>query len=242
MQKEHKIIMSVYEAKDDLQKADELIRDYIPFIRSEASKCISRFCTEQDDEFSIAMIAFHEAILGYEHNRGAFLPYAAMLIRNRIIDFQRKEIRHQSNISLNEEIGDSDQTLMDKIADERDYIKESANLEATKQEIEELSAVMAEFGVSFSDVADNSPKQQRTIEACTSAIRYAIENKHLLNKMLKTKKLPLAKLVAGSKVERKTLERHRKYILVMLLIHSNGYEIIRGHLRHALNTKGGMSV
>jgi RNA polymerase sigma factor len=242
MQKEHKIIMSVYEAKDDLQKADELIRDYIPFIRSEASKCISRFCTEQDDEFSIAMIAFHEAILGYEHNRGAFLPYAAMLIRNRIIDFQRKEVRHQSNISLNEEIGDSDQTLMDKIADERDYIQESANLEATKQEIEELSAVMAEFGVSFSDVADNSPKQQRTIEACTSAIRYAIENKHLLNKMLKTKKLPLAKLVAGSKVERKTLERHRKYILVMLLIHSNGYEIIRGHLRHALNTKGGMSV
>ena len=114
MQKEHKIIMSVYEAKDDLQKADELIRDYIPFIRSEASKCISRFCTEQDDEFSIAMIAFHEAILGYEHNRGAFLPYAAMLIRNRIIDFQRKEVRHQSNISLNEEIGDSDQTLMDK--------------------------------------------------------------------------------------------------------------------------------
>ena len=82
---------------------------------------------------------------------------------------------------------------------------ESANLEATKQEIEELSAVMAEFGVSFSDVADNSPKQQRTIEACTSAIRYAIENKHLLNKMLKTKKAPLAKLVAGSKVERKTL-------------------------------------
>ena len=64
---------------------------------------------------------------------------------------------------------------MDKIADERDYIQESANLEATKQEIEELSAVMAEFGVSFSDVADNSPKQQRTIEACTSAIRYAMK-------------------------------------------------------------------
>ena len=241
MQKEHQIIMSVYQAKDDLQKADELIRDYIPFIRSEASKCISRFCSEQDDEFSIAM-TFHEAILGYEHDRGAFLPYAAMLIRNRIIDFQRKEVRHQSNISLSEEIGDGDQTMMDMIADERDYIQESANLEATKEEIEELSAVMADFGVTFSDVADNSPKQQRTMEACVSAINYAIENRHLLDEMLKTKKLPLAKLVAGSGAERKTLERHRKYILVMLLIHSNGYEIIRGHLRHALKTKGGMSV
>ena len=242
MQNEHQIIMSVYQAKEDLQKADDLIRDYIPFIKSEASKCISRFCSEQDDEFSIAMIAFHEAILGYEQDRGAFLPYAAMLIRNRIIDFQRKEGRHQGSISLDEEIGDSDQTLMDQIADERNYIQESTNLEATKQEIEKLSTIMADFGVTFTDVADNSPKQERTLEACTTAICYAIENKHLLDAMLKTKKLPLAQLVKGSGVERKTLERHRKYILVMLLIQTNGYEIIRGHLRHALKTKGGTSV
>lgn len=242
MQNEHQIIMSVYQAKEDLQKADDLIRDYIPFIKSEASKCISRFCSEQDDEFSIAMIAFHEAILGYEHDRGAFLPYAAMLIRNRIIDFQRKETRHQGNVSLNEEIKDSDQTLLDQIADKRNYIQESTNLEATKQEIEELSAVMADFGVTFSDVADNSPKQERTLEACAVAINYAIENKHLLDTLLKTKKLPLAQLVKGSGIERKTLERHRKYILVMLLIQTNGYEIIRGHLRHALKTKGGTSV
>ncbi|HPX32945.1 MAG TPA: sigma-70 family RNA polymerase sigma factor [Erysipelotrichaceae bacterium] len=242
MQNEHQIIMSVYQAKEDLQKADDLIRDYIPFIKSEASKCISRFCSEQDDEFSIAMIAFHEAILGYEQDRGAFLPYASMLIRNRIIDFQRKEGRHQGSISLDEEIGDSDQTLMDQIADERNYIQESTNLEATKQEIEKLSTIMADFGVTFTDVADNSPKQERTLEACTTAICYAIENKHLLDAMLKTKKLPLAQLVKGSGVERKTLERHRKYILVMLLIQTNGYEIIRGHLRHALKTKGGTSV
>lgn len=242
MRNEHQIIRSVYQAKDDLDKADELIRDYIPFIRSEASKCISRFCSEQDDEFSIAMIAFHEAIMGYQHDRGAFLPYAAMLIRNRIIDFQRKEIRHQDNISLNEQLNDSDQTLMDKIADKRDYIQESSNLEATKQEIQQLSAIMADFGVSFSDVADNSPKQDRTLEACAKAICYAAENKDLLDRMLKTKKLPLAQLVSGAKVERKTLERHRKYILVMLLIQTNGYEIIRGHLRHALQSKGGKSV
>ena len=83
MRNEHQIIRAVYAAKEDLQKADDLIRDYIPFIRSEASKCISRLCTEQDDEYSIAMIAFHEAILGYERGRGAFLSYASMLIRSR---------------------------------------------------------------------------------------------------------------------------------------------------------------
>ncbi len=239
MQNEHQIIKSVYAAKEDVHKADDLIREYIPFIRSEASKCTSRPCSEQDDEFSIAMIAFHEAILGYERNRGAFLSYAAMLIRSRIIDFQRKESRHTGNISLYAETGEDDRTVMDTIADSRDHYAETDGLDATHREIEELSAVMAEFGVSFSDVADSSPKQERTLQSCAAAIRYAAENKELLDELLKTKKLPMAKLVSGSGVERKTLERHRKYILVMLIIQTNGYEIIRDHLRHVLKGKGG---
>jgi RNA polymerase sigma factor len=241
MSNEHQIIKMVYAAKEDAQKADDLIRDYIPFIRSEASKSMSRFCTEQDDEFSIAMIAFHEAILGYERNRGAFFNYAAMLIRSRIIDYLRKEVRHQGNLSLYSQTGEGDQTLMDGLADKRNHFEEAATREATKQEIEALSAVMADFGVSFSDVADSSPKQDRTLEACAAAIRYAAENPELLEELLKTKKLPLAKLVRGTGVERKTLERHRKYVLAMLLIQTNGYEIIRGHLRRVLKQKGGIS-
>ena len=242
MQNEHQIIKAVYAAKNDLQKADDLIRDYIPFIRSEASRCTSRLCTEQDDEYSIAMIAFHVAILGYERNRGTFLSYASMLIRSRIIDFQRKESRHQAHLSLHAENDDTGRTIMEEVADERDHAEESANLEATKQEIEELSGVMARFGVSFSDVADNSPKQERTMAACMAAICYAAENSHLLDELLRTGRLPLAQLVSGSGAERKTLERHRKYILAMLLIQTNGYEMIRGHLRHDLNKKGGVPV
>lgn len=242
MQKEHQITREVCAAKGDLQKADNLIRNYIPFIRSETSKCISKLCTEQDDEFSIAMIAFHEAILGYERSRGAFLSYASMLIRSRIIDYQRKEARHQGNISLYAENGDDEHTILDQVTDGQDHFEESANLEATKQEIEELSAVMAQFGVNFSDVADCCPKQERTLEACAEAIRCAAGNKGLLDELLKTKKLPMARLVSGSGVERKTLERHRKYILAMLLIQTNGYEIIRGHLRHVLKRKGGLPV
>ena len=242
MQKDHRIIKAVYGAKKDPRKADELIRSYIPFIRSEAAKCISRVCTEQDDEYSIALIAFHEAILGYERERGAFLGYASMLIKSRIIDYQRREARHQGQVSIYAESGEDDRTILDEMADGRDHYEEAVNLEATKQEIAELSAVMARFGVSFSDVADHSPRQERTLEACTRAIRWAAGDKLLLEELLRTGKLPMARLVQGSGAERETLERHRKYILAMLLIQTNGYEIIRGHLRHVFKGKGGRSV
>lgn len=242
MQKDHQIISQVYAAKENIQKADELIRSYIPFIRSEVSKFLSRLCTDQDDEFSIAMIAFHEAIRGYSKNRGPFLSYASMLIRSRLIDFQRKESRHQKNISLEESSSEDELPLGERLADKTDYYEETVNLEATKQEIEELGTLMATFGVSFTDVAENSPKQERTLDACTRAIRYAVENKEILDELLKTKKLPIARLTSGAGVERKTLERHRKYIVVMLLIQTNGYEIIRGHLRHVLKPKGDVSI
>ncbi len=235
MQIEHQIIHMVYAAKENSQRADDFIRDYIPFIRNEATKFMARLCTDQDDEYSIAMMAFYEAIMAYEKSRGTFLKYAAMLIRSRLIDYRRKEARHQGNISLYEENGDDDsRTLMESVADERDHYGESAHREATRQEIGELSDVLATFGISFADIADNCPKQGRTLEACTKAIRYGGQEEQLLGELLRTKKLPMTQLALGSGVERKTLERHRKYILAMLLVQTNGYEIIRGHLHHVL--------
>ena len=176
MHNEHQIIKAVLEAKKDTQKADDLIRTYIPFIRFEASKFLSRPCSEQDDEYSIAMIAFHEAILGYAKERGAFLSYAAMVIRSRLIDYRRKESRHQGHVSLYAQSEEDDRPLVDTIAQTSDRMEESINLEATQHEIQELSSVMETFGVSFSDAAENSPKQERTLEACRAAIHYAIEN------------------------------------------------------------------
>lgn len=241
MDKDHEIVRAVYAAKENNDAADALIRQYIPFIRAESSKFLGRFCTDSDDEYSIAMIAFHEAIESYSRDRGAFLKYAALLIRSRLTDYGRKEKRHQGVVSLDEQGDEDDRTLLEQMADHRDYYEESHNLEATKQEIAELAGVLQQFGVSFADIADHSPRQERTKFECLAAIRHAIENRHLLDELLKTKKLPLAELVKGSGSDRKTLERHRKYLLAMLVIQTNGYEIIRGHLRHVWK-KGGMAV
>ena len=77
MNEEHGILEQVYAAKESVQAADQLIGDYLPFIRAETAKFLKRPPEEgRDDELSIAMIAFHEAIGGYAKHRGSFLKYA----------------------------------------------------------------------------------------------------------------------------------------------------------------------
>ena len=105
---------------------------------------------------------------------------------------------------------------------------------ATKEEILELGEQMEEFGVSLTDVADNCPKQARTLKACQSVVAFAKDDAELMANFLSSKRLPLAQLAEETGVARKTIERHRKYIVALLLIFSNGYEIIRGHLAEVM--------
>lgn len=51
-----------------------------------------------------------------------------------------------------------------------------------------------------------------------------------MEELLHNKKLPLRQLADGAGISRKTLERHRKYMIAIMLAYTNGYEIIRGHL------------
>ena len=237
MHKEHEIVAAVTAAKKDREKADALLRDYLPFIRAQAAKQVGHPVSDQDDAQSIAMIAFHEAIQGYSRMRGAFLKYASMLIKSRLIDYHRRERRHGNLVSLDTPADEDDVPLGDTLTDARDHGEEVSMRDATRDEIEELSRQMDAFGVKLSDVADNCPRQQRTLEACRKALRYAVHTDGLLDEFLQSRRLPIARLSSGSGVEKKTLERHRKYMVALMLIYTNGYEIIRGHIKQVM--KGG---
>lgn len=230
---EPQIALWVEEAKTNSQAADRFIQQYLGFIKSELAKFLH---TSPDfgheDELSIAMFAFYEAILGYQRGRGAFLPYASRAIKNRLIDYYRREKRHERQISLNQPYGDEEEggELLHILPEEKNPLEESVHREATQAEIEEFRCQLEQFGIHFSAVADNSPRQQRTLNACQRALSFARENPELLEQLLRTKKLPLKELAQGAGVERKTLERHRDYLMAILLAFTNGYEIIRGHL------------
>lgn len=246
MKQEHEIVAMVYEAKGDNAAASRLVEQYLPFIKSETAKYIRRMPQEGwDDELSIAMFAFHEAVLSYEKMRGSFLAYAARAIRNRLIDYSRKEQRHSGLISLNKMDDDSAEdgrTLIEKLDTGKDDIREHVERSAAKEEIRKFATELSDFGLSLADIADNCPKQERTLKACHQALVYAKKHPILLDMLVETGKLPLRQLASGAGVEKKTLERHRKYMVAILLAYTNGFEIIRGHLKRIVPGKGGQQV
>lgn len=229
------LVGRVQAARTDPEAADALIRQYMGFIRAETAKFIKRAPIDgQDEELSIAMLAFYEAILGYEQNRGAFLSYASRVIRNRMIDHYRKEKKHAKVISLHAPLQDEDDDIskLDRLEDPKNEIEASHRRAAAREEIEEFERKLGEFGITFSEVADNCPRQERTLASCQRVLAAAKLHPEIFDILLESKKLPISSLAEKSGTDKKTLERHRKYLIAVLLAFTNGYEIIRGHLYH----------
>ena len=235
---DNSIVDLVYDAKGDSLKIDSLIETYLPFIKSEASKATGKIINSSSDELSIAMIGFHEAVESYSKTRGAFLNYAAVVMKRKLIDYHRREKRHLGHMSLETPMSSEDDiTLMDTIAASENPFEDMHMRDATMEEIMHLSEQLSQFDLSLTDIVDNSPKQDKTLSACWKVLSYARETDGVIAEIVRTKKLPITQLSQATGVSKKTLERHRKYLMAIMIIHSNGYEIIRGHLKQVLYSR-----
>ena len=110
---------------------------------------------------------------------------------------------------------------------------------AARAEIAEMQAILAQYGISFFDLADASPKAEKTKQACCKAVVALLKNEELLIKMRKNKALPMKELEAASGVARKILDRHRRYIIAAAEILSGEYPVLAeylGYIRKALKT------
>ena len=236
------LLKQLNKAKQDSEYEDRIIEKYLPFIKSEATKLSSKLnFLENDDAYSLSMFAFHNAIITYNEDKGAFFPYASRLIHNQLLDYARRESRHSNQLSLNSvtENDEDDKALIDIIPDKNNAIQELTDVQAAKSEIIHFSGSLKEFSLSLSDIADSCPKQNRTLNACIKVLETAKNNPNLIDKLLKNKRLPISELAKESDTEIKTIERHRNYIIALMLAYTNGFEIIRGHLREMSSNKNG---
>lgn len=228
---EHQIVQQIMRSRQDPEAADQFIRSYMPFIKAETARFLHRPPMEgRDEELSVAMFAFYEAMTVYNPDRGAFLSLASAGIRNRLIDYFRREQKHSGQLSLDQPDSESGKTLLEQTDPGVNDISDYTDLAGAQTEIRQFSADLAAFGLTLTDVADSCPRQERTLNACMKVLDYAKKHPQLLEQMTRSRKLPLSQLARGSGVEKKTLERHRNYLIAILLAFTNGFEIIRDHL------------
>lgn len=169
---------------------NELIEQYKPFIAKTASSVCKRFIREEDDEASIGLIAFNEAIEKYApHKGGSFLSFAELLIKRRLIDYIRKEARmrdavwHVENGENSEQVA---QTYLDAKLSVDEFYRQIEQ-EQRREEILHYQQVLKQFGIHFHDLVEQSPKHK---DARLNAIRVAqllVENEHLVHLLFQKK-------------------------------------------------------
>lgn len=224
-----------------IQAGDESLREsfiiqYRPFIAKTASRFGKRYIDpDHDDEFSVALFAFNEAIDHYSQQAGSrFIGFADKVMTRRLIDYARQEQRHASSVPFSAFASDDDadgrylEQLENAAAMEaydRDRIAETRSIE-----IAALSEQLALFGIGFKDLADDSPKHRDSRATLLDiGIRLA-DTPQLYGRLLEKRQLPMKELCTMTKVSRKTVERNRKYIIAVSLIAGGAYPSLRAYI------------
>ncbi|PLR97515.1 RNA polymerase sigma factor SigI [Bacillus sp. T33-2] len=229
-------VMLIQQGDNELR--DTLIDSYKPFIAKSVSSVCKRYIHESDDEFSIGLIAFNEAIDKYAADKGhSLLSFAEVLIKRRVIDYIRRHSRNQS-LSLNHGDASDEDAARSTIEDDlsmEDYKKKSDE-EKRRDEIIHFQKLLQDFDLSFSDLVEQSPKHADARKNAMVVAKVLTENDELRNLLIEKKRLPLKQLEDTVHVSRKTLERNRKYIIAISLILSGDFIYLKDYIKGVLDT------
>ncbi|WP_053590483.1 RNA polymerase sigma-I factor [Bacillus sp. FJAT-22090] len=213
---------------------NDLLFAFTPFMKKTASFVCKRSIDEHDEEFSIAMNGFHEAIMSFNPSENASLQtYAHLIIKRRIIDFIRKESVRKEKVLLihasKEEAATEHQLLFD--AQALDSYSKEQQAEARREEISRYTKLLAEFGLSFEDLAKVAPKHEDARKTAFQTAQIIAETEEFYEFLIKYKRLPLKEMEEIVEVSRKTLERHRKYIIAVALLLKSDFEYIKEYVK-----------
>lgn len=229
-------------AKVNLRKRNKFIQQNRAFILNCASSVCHRQITDSEDEWSIALSAFNEAIDSFYPEQGDFYSLAGTIIKRRLIDEFRRQSRYQNEIMVEPQVFDGNIDEEDAGALQLETAGKSSELTVTEaEEAENISSAAAEiadmqdvlraYGFSFYDLASCSPKAEKTRRLCAHAIRHLLENPDLMASMHRTHSLPASQIMKLEKIPPKILERHRRYIIASAEILTGDYPILSSYLR-----------
>lgn len=224
----------VVEAARDDAILEILIKNNESFILKCASAATNRYISKNDDEWSIALLSFTKAVQLYHMDKGSFLSFADLLIKRGLIDYHRSQNKYSSEISVSPDAFETDLeedddnlalhiVVAEKVSQKKD--------ETLKEEILAANEMLSEYGFTFYDLVNCSPKAAKTKSACAKAVQYLLDNPLLIKEIQRSKQLPIKIIEKNSKVPRKLLERHRKYIIAVAEILAGEYPSLAQYMR-----------
>ncbi len=206
-------------------REEELLRENDQFIIREASKAAGKIITRSDEEYSIALAAFWEAIRTHDPEKGSLQAYGAVVIRHRLVDYYRSQKKYAPEMIVEPAVFGGE-TVEGAEGVQQAIEKAQAQSQPDTDLAEEISALSQElkrYGISFFDLPDHCPKAAKTRKVCKNAARFVAFAERLLEKLRKTLKLPAAEMEKGVPIARKLLDKFRKYIITSTEILAGDY-------------------
>lgn len=222
-------IESIRGNEDEINK---FVEEYKPFIASCTEKVAGRYMSYgSDDELSIAMLAFVEAIKSFDPSKGSFFSFSNRVIKRRLIDYYRKEKRQNDVISLSAYMEEKDEEYDLSSGEAVREFSERRLSEYRRMELEELGRELAGWKIAYTDLAKSSPKHKKTKHQCTEIAGMILSRPDMLEQVLSKKYLPVTEIEKASGIPRKLIERFRKYIIAVVVIATGDYEYIRDYIK-----------
>lgn len=162
---------------------------------------------ENDDELGVALSALNEAIDAFDPRAGAkFESFAAQVIRRRLIDHARREVRYRRKVLSLDDLNIDPATPVPP---------EGCDLPLA---VEALKRELRRYGLGFSDLVRASPKHRDTRETLIRAARALAADPEMRQVLETQRRLPLTRLMQVTGLSRRVLERGRRYIIAIVLI------------------------
>ncbi len=196
---------------------NEIIKSHIPFIIKSITKITKRYVSiENDEEFSIAILAFNEAINRYTDDRGPFLPFAQLVISSRLKTYLQRENKNRivQSIDYLKEEGIEVDGILDNPVNSKDILIE---------EISSLNNNLKGFGFEFEDLIDESPKHRDTRDRAIDLSYKVSKDEELTNFMYIKKRLPIKRISLKYSITEKIIKGSKKFIITVIIIFNKNY-------------------
>lgn len=203
------------------------------FIYLTTSKLCKRHLSwENDEELSIALIAFNTACDKYEKTKGNFYGFSKVIIKNALIDFFR---RNKTSPNLIFENSDGNLNYMDERNSINNYETKIEN-GFRVDEINLFSEELLRYKIDFNSLIDLSPSHKDTRDNLLNVAFLCSREESILSYLKIKKRLPTKEIIILTASNRKLIEKWRIYLISLILIFSNPEYV---YLKSYLNIKEG---